>query len=213
MQELYLARHGQDEDNLNGILNGRRDEPLTELGISQAQKLAAHIKTSGVVFDQVFSSPLQRAYKTAEIATDCLGLPKPEKEMDLIERDFGVMTGQPANKILEMCSPHVLVTEKINFFLCPSGAETFPQLIDRANRLLAKLKISYPDKKLLLVTHGDLGQMVYAAYYNLPWEQVLKQFHFNNSDLLLLAPSSKAEDSHVFTTVVDGKINTQAVPF
>ena len=29
---IYLARHGEDEDNANGILNGRRDMPLTREG-------------------------------------------------------------------------------------------------------------------------------------------------------------------------------------
>lgn len=202
MLELYIARHGQDLDNFNAILNGRRNEPLTDVGITQAQKLAMHIKESGLNFDKVFASPLQRTYKTAEIITDALELPKPEEETDLIERDFGVMTGQPVNKIVEMCSPHIIATEKVNFFLSPKGAETFPQLVDRANRLLLKLKKTYPNGKLLLVTHGDIGQMIYAAYYNLPWEDVLRQFHFNNSDLLLLSPKSKSDASHIFKTAI-----------
>lgn len=201
MLEIYVARHGQDQDNLNGILNGRRDEPLTTAGMSQAQELAAHINRVGLAFSKVLASPLQRAYKTAEIITDAIELPKPEIEVDLIERDFGVMTGQPVNKIVEMCTPNILVTDKINFFLSPKGAETFPQLIDRAQRLLKKLRENYSNGSLLLVTHGDIGQMIYAAYYSLPWETVLKQFHFNNSDLLLLSPNSKPEYSHVFKTV------------
>ncbi len=41
--------------------------------------------------------------------------------------------------------------------------------------------------------------MIYASYYNLEWENVLKLFHFGNSELLLLAPDSRPEDAHVFT--------------
>jgi len=48
-----------------------------------------------------------------------------------------------------------------------------------------------------LVTSGDIGKMVYAAYYNLPWEQVLTDFHFGNSELLILSESSSAKESHV----------------
>lgn len=44
MLNIYIVRHGQDEDNQNGILNGHRDMPLTELGKTQAQQLAQKIK-------------------------------------------------------------------------------------------------------------------------------------------------------------------------
>ena len=43
MLKIYLARHGQDQDNANGILNGQRDEPLTDIGINQAKQLAQKI--------------------------------------------------------------------------------------------------------------------------------------------------------------------------
>jgi hypothetical protein len=49
------------------------------------------------------------------------------------------------------------------------------------------------------VTHGDFGKMLYAAFYNLDWQDVLRQFHFGNSELLLLAPDSPPEASHVVT--------------
>lgn len=88
MLKIYLARHGQDQDNVLGILNGHRDQPLTGLGITQAQKLAEHIKKMGITFDKVYASPLQRAYRTAEIVTETLDLPKPEKEPDLEEENF-----------------------------------------------------------------------------------------------------------------------------
>ncbi len=57
-------------DNAKGILNGRRDEPLSEKGIEQAEEVADKIKTTGINFNHVYSSPLKRAYKTAEIITD-----------------------------------------------------------------------------------------------------------------------------------------------
>ena len=55
MLNIYLARHGQDVDNANGILNGRRDMPLTEVGIAQAKALAENIKSLGISFDVIYS--------------------------------------------------------------------------------------------------------------------------------------------------------------
>ena len=60
------------------------------------------------------------------------------------------------------------------------------------------LKKKHKDGNILLVTHGDFGKMLYCAYYNLDWKEVLKMFHFGNSDLLFMSPKSKAEDVYVF---------------
>jgi broad specificity phosphatase PhoE len=201
MLKIFLARHGQNIDNVNGILNGHRDEPLTGLGEEQAHRTAVYIRESGISFDKVYSSPLVRAYRTAEIISHDLDLPQPEVEEDLVERDFGVMTGKPVSKIEELCAPDVIKTATVTYFLSPSGAETFPDLIQRARVLLEKLNEKHKEGSLLLVTHGDFGKMMYAAYYDLPWENVLTSFHFGNCELLLLSPDSAAEDAHCFKQV------------
>lgn len=198
MITIYLARHGQDEDNEAGILNGRRDMPLTKLGLEQASQLARKIKDFGLDFDKVYSSPLQRAYQTAKTITDYLQTESPEKIDLLIERDFGVMTGKPTKSIVELCSPDILQAEIITYFLSPQDAETFPELIDRAKVLLSFIEAKHKEEKILLVTHGDFGKMIYAAYYNLSWQEVLTMFHFGNSELLLLSEDSAAENSHIF---------------
>lgn len=198
MLKIYLARHGQNKDNAEGILNGHRDEPLTEKGIEQAHEVAGKIKSTGIHFDHVYSSPLQRAYRTAEIICGTLGISKPEILPDLIERDFGILTGEQQSRIKELCSPDIVETDTIVYFLSPKGAETFPQLIQRAYRVLGEVRAKHTDGNILLVTHGDFGKMIYAAYYNLDWMNVLKMFHFGNSELLELSEESSPEETHVF---------------
>jgi broad specificity phosphatase PhoE len=198
MLKIYLARHGQNKDNAEGILNGHRDEPLTDKGIEQAHEVANKIKDTGIHFDHVYSSPLKRAYHTAEIICNTLGMPKPEILPDLIERDFGVLTGEKQSRIKELCSPDIVETDTITYFLSPKGAETFPQLIQRAHKVLGEVRAKHTDGNILLVTHGDFGKMIYAAYYNLDWMNVLKMFHFGNSELLELSEESSPEETHVF---------------
>jgi broad specificity phosphatase PhoE len=198
MLNIYLARHGQDQDNVNSILNGQRDMPLTEKGIEQAKEVGQKIKEAGIIFDKVYTSPLQRTRKTAEIIAEIVKAPKPEVLHDLIERDFGIMSGKSHTQIEEFCAPNILKTETVTYFLSPEGAETFPQLIERANRLIAELNEKHKDGNILLVSHGDMGKMIYCAYYKLDWMEVLKMFHFGNSEVLLLSPSSKAENTHSF---------------
>jgi probable phosphoglycerate mutase len=116
----------------------------------------------------------------------------------LIERDFGSMTGQPAADIEKLCAPDIIKTETITYFLSPAGAETFPELISRAKKLLQAITEEHTDGNILLVTHGDFGKMIYAAYYDLEWQTILTLFHFGNSELLLLAADSKPEEAHIF---------------
>lgn len=198
MLKIYLVRHGQDMDNAAGILNGRRDEPLSSKGIKQANEVAERIKETGIHFDCVYSSPLMRAYKTAEIITNVLKINKPQILENLTERDFGIMTGKKQNTIKDFCSPDIIQTDTIYYFLNPEGAETFPQLVERAKTVLNNIKEKHKDGNVLLVTHGDFGKMIYAVYYNLYWMNVLRMFHFGNSELLELSEESGPERTHVF---------------
>jgi probable phosphoglycerate mutase len=198
MLKIYMARHGQDQDNANGILNGRRNTPLTQIGLGQAHALAESIKQSEITFDAVYASPLQRALVTAQTIAAIAGTPEPVVLEGLIERDFGVMSGQPTASIAERCAPDIIQAEIITYFLHPEGAETFPDLIARANLVLGELTKMHPDGSILLVTHGDFGKMIYAAFYKLPWEEELTKFHFGNSELLLLSEESSADQAHVF---------------
>ncbi|MEK7642808.1 MAG: histidine phosphatase family protein [Patescibacteria group bacterium] len=200
MLKIYIARHGQDEDNANGILNGHRDTKLTAIGEQQALDLALAINSARLKFDAIYSSPLQRARTTAgiiicEIESDVWMQWEPNPL--LIGRDFGVMTGKPVKDICSLCEPDVIKTETITYFLSPEGAETFPQLMDRAKLLLAEIRAIRSDGNVLLVTHGDMGKMIFASYYGLEWRDVLTMFHFGNSELLLLSEDCKPEEAHL----------------
>lgn len=198
MLKIYLARHGQNIDNANGILNGHRNLELTELGIKQANEVAVKIKKSDLTFDHIYTSPLKRAIQTAKIISEVSNNPQPVILQNLIERDFGEMTGIKQSLISELCSPNIIQTDKITYFLCPKNAETFPDLIIRAKNLISEIKTKHTDGNILLVTHGDFGKMIYAAYYNLDWKDVLTMFDFGNSELLLLSTDSKPDEAHVF---------------
>lgn len=182
--EIFIARHGQNQDNVNGILNGHRDLPLTDLGRDQAKELGETIKSSNLFFDAVYSSPLSRAFETAEIVANTAGLPKPSIYDQLIERDFGVLTGQPADRVEELCAPDIIKTETITYFLSAEGAETFPQLIERGQRILDYIRVKHNSGKVLLVCHGDIGKMIYCAATGKEWTSVLTDFHFGNGDLI-----------------------------
>ena len=65
MAEIILVRHGETEWNIEEIFRGRIDIDLNDTGIKQAELLDEHL--SYVKIDAVYSSPLKRALKTAEM--------------------------------------------------------------------------------------------------------------------------------------------------
>ncbi len=194
---IYLARHGQDEDNASGTLNGRRDTTLTDRGTEQARILAETIRENNVHVEAVYCSPLQRTKQTASIVCEILGLTEPEELKLLIERDFGIMTGLPTSEIVSRCAPDIIIGDPIVYFLSPAGAETFPDLIERGKKVITWVREHSNAESVLLVTHGDIGKMIYAAYYDFDWKEVLTQFHFGNSELLVLSDSAKPEERHL----------------
>ncbi len=88
---ILLARHGETDDNRARRFQGRRDSPLNDTGRAQARELAAEVRDEHVV--ALYASPLLRAWETASIAGEVLGLePMPEKR--LVEVDVGDWAGR-----------------------------------------------------------------------------------------------------------------------
>lgn len=85
--QIWLIRHGETEWSLSGAHTSRTDIPLTERGRQRAVSLREYLKN--VAFTAVFTSPMQRARETCEIA----GLSAvAQVDENLREWDYGVST-------------------------------------------------------------------------------------------------------------------------
>ncbi len=71
---ITLLRHALSTTNLDQVVQGQHDYPLSEEGRHQAKALATHWVNNNVHFDHVFSSPLLRASETAEIIGEVMKL-------------------------------------------------------------------------------------------------------------------------------------------
>lgn len=87
---IILVRHGESEGNAAGVLQGRLDFALSELGRRQASLTAQRLAESGAY--RVLSSPLLRASATAALIAEKLDL-KLQLEPDLAEYDIGEASG------------------------------------------------------------------------------------------------------------------------
>ena len=189
MTKLFLVRHGQDKDNAKSVLNGRRNAELTDYGKGQAKTVASKLKGKGI--EVIYSSTLRRAHQTAKIIAQELDIGKVLLNKDFIERDFGILTGKP-DTIIPKYSNKLLTTESVVYFLEAEGAESFPKLSNRCKSALSNILNKHPAKNFLIVSHGDIGKMIRAAYYGWDWEKGLKTPYFSHTDVIDLSERKKA---------------------
>lgn len=183
MAKIYVIRHGQDQDNVNGILNGRRDMELTGLGEDQAQKAGEKLKNANI--SVIYSSPSKRAKKTANIIAKELGIDQINVLDNLIERDFGVLTGKPVEDISKY-TDDVIEINGLNYFLSAPENESYPEVYARAQKVLDVMKKSHSDENVLLVTHGETGSMLKAAYNNWEWMKGIEAICLHNAEVIEL---------------------------
>lgn len=98
MTEIILARHGETEWNVAEVFRGQIDIDLNETGVKQAELLSGYLSTSAIA--AVYSSPLKRALKTAEIIAQPHKI-KVDAEPDLIDFNFGKWQGLSHQEVKE----------------------------------------------------------------------------------------------------------------
>src|SRR5215471_14162018 len=92
---VYLARHGETAWSVSGQHTGLTDLPLTERGELNARLLGQRL--SGLAFARVFTSPLQRAARTCELAGFGGAA---QTDPDLVEWNYGQYEGRRTAEIL-----------------------------------------------------------------------------------------------------------------
>jgi len=139
---IYLARHGETAWTLSGQHTGRTDLPLTESGERNGRALGARLR--GLAFAKVFTSPLQRAARTCELA----GFGgSAEIDPDLMEWDYGRYEGRRTAEILVERPDWQLFRDG-----CPGG-ETADQVGARADRVISRVRAVRGDVLLFSSAH------------------------------------------------------------
>eukprot|EP00796_Vickermania_ingenoplastis_P011411 gene11411-7915_t len=179
---LYACRHGQNEDNVEGILNGHRDRPLTDLGRAQAKATAKRISEGDVKFSAIYSSPLCRALETAEEIALAVGL-KVEVHPKLIERDFGILSGKRMEEKPKYAT-EFFQGDEILYFLAGEGVESFESCYQRAKDVMDDISQRHPGENVLLVCHGDIMMMMRAVKRGITWKEGLALKYIGNADVL-----------------------------
>ncbi|MDQ6852176.1 MAG: histidine phosphatase family protein [Actinomycetota bacterium] len=136
---LFLVRHGQTAENARGLLLGRQDPPLSEVGRRQAAALARVLPTAHVV-----SSPLRRARQTAE----AFGEPVVVDER-WIELDYGDLDGCRPEEV----SQDVWARWRTDTSFVPAGGESLAELGNRVRSACEELSAAAAGHDVVVVSH------------------------------------------------------------
>ncbi len=150
----YLARHGETAWSLSGQHTGLTDLPLTERGERNARRLGERLRA--LSFAKVFTSPLQRAARTCELAGFGTAA---EVDRDLLEWDYGKYEGRTSAEIRKERPDWQLFRDG-----CPGG-ETPVQVGARADRMVSRVRVVQGD--VLLFSSGHFLRVLAARWLGL----------------------------------------------
>jgi probable phosphoglycerate mutase len=179
---IYLIRHGETEWNKLGKFQGTKDISLSENGLVQAEYLSKRLYG---YFDYVYTSPLKRAFKTAEILAENSNL-TPIICESIKEINFGEWEGLTVAEIKNLYSNEFDLwrTDKSDAPICGGEGSLMNASIRGANAVL-QIVHGHPGKKIALVAHGGIIKAALIGLFDLPMT-IYHKLHIGNTSITKL---------------------------
>lgn len=177
MLNIYLLRHGQTAWNAdNNRYCGRTDIPLTEKGISQAEEVKRQME--GIELTAVYSSPLQRAYTTACVASGRDAI----KDDRLIEADFGNWETKTKEEfIAENESLWLDWMTDPTIHRAGGTGETGGEIVSRVDDFFHSLQQKYAAGNIMVVAHNGINRLYLAHKLGMPLKNYRQLVQENSS--------------------------------
>jgi broad specificity phosphatase PhoE len=185
---LLLVRHGQTEWNVTGQIMGQRPVPLNQQGEAQAMRLGEFLR--GRLIQGIYSSPVVRARRTADILASALGL-EVREEPGLCEIGCGDWEGKYWTDLTDDLIRH-------DFYLKPHEArppagETLKEVQARAVEVVERLCAGGRGCQLVLVSHADVLRAILAHYLSLDL-QMVRRIRIDHASLTALELTGDTAD-------------------
>lgn len=179
MTELLFIRHGETDWNRQQRFQGQIDVPLNATGVLQAQRLGQRL--AGEQHDRFYTSDLQRARQTAAPLAQAWQA-EPLALSGLREQSFGVLEGLdvPTIKALHPDLWRDWLAHSADFAL--PGGESLRQFHTRVMATVQELAASAPGRRVVVVTHGGVLDMLWRSAHGLPLDG-LRQCDIPNTGL------------------------------
>jgi 2,3-bisphosphoglycerate-dependent phosphoglycerate mutase len=165
MNKLILLRHGQSQWNLDNRFTGWKNVPLTEKGEAEAKKAGELIKKHNISIDRVFSSVLERANRTAEIAIKQAKLNNLLEKNKIImtcseklnERDYGDLLGLNKQETADKFGKDQVHIWRRSYDTPPPNGESLKDVVERVSPYFKESIKPLIDKgeNILIAAHGN----------------------------------------------------------
>ena len=193
MSRLVLARHGQSVSNAVRRFQGVQDVALSELGARQAEALGQAIRRLRIT--AVYTSPLERARRTAEIAAAGLDVPLTPVH-DLRELSLGEWEGRTVEEIRALPGDPYEQWVRDPVACLPPGAEPLPEVQARVVSAMANIAAAHPNgQQVLVVCHGGVISAYLAHCLGLPLSSIWRLTLSNGSITEVAPPSVRSVNS------------------
>lgn len=157
MTTILLARHGETDWNRENRFQGHADPPLNETGRAQAAELAAALADEPLA--AIYSSPLRRAFETAQIVGAPHGL-EPVAVEALREVDVGSWQGLTRVEIEERFPERF--ARWLDYEQGWEDGESYDEMGRRVIAGLLELAAAHDGERILAVSHGGPVRAAYA---------------------------------------------------
>ena len=165
MNKLILLRHGQSKWNLENRFTGWKTVPLTEKGEVEAKKAGELIRKHNISIDRVFSSFLERANRTAEIAIKKAELNNLLENNKIImtcseklnERDYGDLVGLNKQETADKFGKDQVHIWRRSYDTPPPNGESLKDVVERVSPYFKENIKPLLDKgeNILIAAHGN----------------------------------------------------------
>jgi len=165
MNKLILLRHGQSQWNLENRFTGWKNVPLTEKGEAEAKKAGELIRKHNISIDRVFSSVLERANRTAEIAIKKAELNNLLENNKIImtsseklnERDYGDLVGLNKQETADKFGKDQVHIWRRSYDTPPPNGESLKDVVERVSPYYKENIKPLIDKgeNILIAAHGN----------------------------------------------------------
>ncbi|HSG03257.1 MAG TPA: histidine phosphatase family protein [Marinobacterium sp.] len=157
-----IMRHGESEANVAGVIVSNPDIGCSQYGLSETGRLQASESAqlhhaSGIT--KIVCSDFLRTQQTAEIVQQQLGLPDVQIDEGLRERYFGVWDGDSHTHY-----QNVWRADGLGGVPEDQQVESASAVLERGLGVLSRLEASLSDETILLVSHGDMLQILRTAF-------------------------------------------------
>jgi broad specificity phosphatase PhoE len=183
MTRLYVVRHAEAEANKLRYFNGHIDGDVSENGQVQLERLKERCKA--IDFDRVYSSPLLRAYKTAQAANADHGLPIATLD-GLKEIYGGRWEGECFDDIPSLFPEENRVWVEQPWLFAPQGGETMRQVYDRIWDTMLGIVKENIGLRVLVASHGCAIRNFICRAAGRPLEQLNDVEWFENTSISIV---------------------------